>query len=79
MKYPQMHDLKMKDQVAGHENAGPGMRDHGNMTGTWRTSCRKRVHSVISGQLRNHNFLSVISRGSLRDCELRLHVRYIHI
>jgi len=24
MKYPQMHDLKMKDQVAGHENAGPG-------------------------------------------------------
>jgi len=77
MKYPQMHDLKMKDQVAGHENAGPGNagpRKHDRNLEDKLMPKASRLHSVISGQLRNHNFLSVISRGSLRDCELRLHV-----
>ena len=40
-----------------------------NMTGNWRTSCRKRLHNVVSGWLRNHNVLGVISRGNLHDCE----------
>jgi len=35
MKYLKMQDLEM--------------REYRNMTGNWRTSCRKRLHNVTSG------------------------------
>jgi len=38
MKYLKMLDLKMKDQMSGHEMQDLKMRDHRNMTGNWRTS-----------------------------------------
>ena len=51
MKYLKMHDLKMKDQVPGHDSSGPEMRDHRNMTGNWRTSWRKRLQDCKQTRL----------------------------
>jgi len=43
------------DEPGGLKMQDLKMRDHRNTTGNWRTSCRKRLHSVISGYLRNGN------------------------
>jgi len=45
-----MQDLKIGDQMYKDLKIQDlAARDHRDMTGNWRTSCRKRLHNVISG------------------------------
>ena len=64
MKYLKMQDLKMKDQMSGHENAGPQKHD--------RKSEDKLPKAITP-------LITEYFRDNVRDCELCLHLRKLRL